>query len=381
MENENKELKCEVCGDKASGVHYRVLSCEGCKGFWRRTIQKGMTDKYTCKVWTDDCEVNKESRGRCQRCRYLACKKAGMIPDLVMSDKERVSRIRLVDSNRDRRTREAGITSSAQSEKEKEKMEADTRLLDLLRSLHTQLLVPTQGQDLGQVTLASQYWVEQLMFNLMGQRDMSDVVATASPEIAILHLVTTRPDELIRIPMMAELSVMVSTLLLSPSEIVLLMAMAALRPRLTWPLALGQEMTKLWDLVMGTVSRTVNLVRLTPLMQVAHSIQAITSLGQGPQQLLPHALPPPSLPPMAYSGQVPGYPPMTPGYPTLSPPGYPPIMATAPHLSPNHFPLSPNCTPPSMLTPSLSPPAPFQAPPPQAPAQVAATFYGEMVRL
>ena len=119
MEKENKELKCEVCGDKASGVHYRVLSCEGCKGFWRRTIQKGMTDKYTCKVWTDDCEVNKESRGRCQRCRYLACKKAGMIPDLVMSDKERVSRIRLVDSNRDRRTREAGITSSAQSEKEK----------------------------------------------------------------------------------------------------------------------------------------------------------------------------------------------------------------------------------------------------------------------
>ena len=234
MSNDNGDgEKCEVCGDKASGTHYRALTCEGCKGFWRRTIQKGMTDKYTCKVWTDDCEVNKDTRGRCQRCRYLACKKAGMIPDLVMSDKERVSRIRLVDSNRDRRTREAGITSSAQSEKEKEKIEADTRLLDLLRSLHTQLLVPTTGQDIGQVTIAAQCWVEQLMFNLMGQRDMSDVVASASPEVAVLHLVTTRPDELMTFPMMADLSFLVSNLLLSPSEIVLLMAMAALRSPVT----------------------------------------------------------------------------------------------------------------------------------------------------
>ena len=380
MEKENEELKCEVCGDKASGVHYRVLSCEGCKGFWRRTIQKGMTDKYTCKVWTDDCEVTKDTRGRCQRCRYLACKKAGMIPDLVMSDKERVSRIRLVDSNRDRRTREAGVTSPAQSEKEKEKMEADTRLLDLLRSLHTQLLVPTTGQDIGQVTIAAQCWVEQLMFNLMGQRDMSDVVASASPEVAVLHLVTTRPDELMTFPMMADLSFLVSNLLLSPSEIVLLMAMAALRPRLTWPLAFGHEMTQLWELVMGTVSRTVHLVRVTPLMQAAHHVQTITSLGHGPHQLLPPALPSPSFPPMAYPGQVPGYAHMAPGYHNFSPPGYPPMVAPPPHLSPIHFPLSPNCTPPSLLTPSLSP-APYTAPPPQAPAPAVSSFYGEMVRL
>lgn len=24
--------RCEICGDKASGYHYNVLSCEGCKG-------------------------------------------------------------------------------------------------------------------------------------------------------------------------------------------------------------------------------------------------------------------------------------------------------------------------------------------------------------
>ena len=34
-------FKCVVCGDKASGYHYNVLSCEGCKGSglsWRTAI-------------------------------------------------------------------------------------------------------------------------------------------------------------------------------------------------------------------------------------------------------------------------------------------------------------------------------------------------------
>lgn len=31
---------CTVCGDKASGHHYVAVSCEGCKGFFKRTMQK-----------------------------------------------------------------------------------------------------------------------------------------------------------------------------------------------------------------------------------------------------------------------------------------------------------------------------------------------------
>nr|CAD7394297.1 unnamed protein product [Timema cristinae] len=37
---------CAVCGDTAACQHYGVRTCEGCKGFFKRTVQKG--SKYVC---------------------------------------------------------------------------------------------------------------------------------------------------------------------------------------------------------------------------------------------------------------------------------------------------------------------------------------------
>ncbi|KAJ8311599.1 LOW QUALITY PROTEIN: hypothetical protein KUTeg_010954 [Tegillarca granosa] len=39
-------IPCKVCGDKSSGVHYGVITCEGCKGFFRRS-QAGPVN-YQC---------------------------------------------------------------------------------------------------------------------------------------------------------------------------------------------------------------------------------------------------------------------------------------------------------------------------------------------
>jgi hypothetical protein len=64
-----RERVCAVCGDKASGSHYRVVSCEGCKGFWRRTVQRDAASSYTCKGGAQDCPVTVETRGKCQKCR------------------------------------------------------------------------------------------------------------------------------------------------------------------------------------------------------------------------------------------------------------------------------------------------------------------------
>lgn len=68
-------LFCVVCGDKASGRHYGVISCEGCKGFFKRSVRKNV--KYTC-LGSNRCIVNKTMRNRCQSCRWQKCLVSGM---------------------------------------------------------------------------------------------------------------------------------------------------------------------------------------------------------------------------------------------------------------------------------------------------------------
>lgn len=111
----NKFL-CQICGDRASGKHYGVYryadhadcvepfirvykyeciqyciftqvavfvykctligcSCEGCKGFFKRTIRKELV--YTCRD-EKNCMIDKRQRNRCQYCRYQKCLVQGM---------------------------------------------------------------------------------------------------------------------------------------------------------------------------------------------------------------------------------------------------------------------------------------------------------------
>ncbi|NXY39125.1 RARGA protein, partial [Pomatorhinus ruficollis] len=66
---------CFVCSDRSSGYHYGVSSCEGCKGFFRRSIQKNMV--YTCHR-ERNCQIDKVTRNRCQFCRLQKCFQVGM---------------------------------------------------------------------------------------------------------------------------------------------------------------------------------------------------------------------------------------------------------------------------------------------------------------
>ncbi|KAI6184922.1 Zinc finger and Nuclear hormone receptor domain containing protein [Aphelenchoides bicaudatus] len=103
---------CVVCNDAATGLHYRAITCEGCKaspfktiskstsgfqGFFRRTAQRNL--KYTCKDG-EKCEINKTSRNFCQRCRYLKCLHSGMSTELVLNELERSAKRQLIERNR-----------------------------------------------------------------------------------------------------------------------------------------------------------------------------------------------------------------------------------------------------------------------------------------
>ncbi|ELW69128.1 oxysterols receptor LXR-beta isoform X2 [Tupaia chinensis] len=78
---------CRVCGDKASGFHYNVLSCEGCKGFFRRSVVRGGAGRYACRRG-GTCQMDAFMRRKCQQCRLRKCKEAGMKEQCVLSEEQ-----------------------------------------------------------------------------------------------------------------------------------------------------------------------------------------------------------------------------------------------------------------------------------------------------
>ena len=61
-----------------AGRHYGAISCEGCKGFFKRSIRKQLG--YQCRG-SKECEVTKHARNRCQYYRLQKCLAMGMRSD------------------------------------------------------------------------------------------------------------------------------------------------------------------------------------------------------------------------------------------------------------------------------------------------------------
>ncbi|CAL8312807.1 unnamed protein product [Lota lota] len=74
---------CAVCSDYASGYHYGVWSCEGCKAFFKRSIQ-GHND-YMCPA-TNQCTIDRNRRKSCQACRLRKCYEVGMMKGGMRKD-------------------------------------------------------------------------------------------------------------------------------------------------------------------------------------------------------------------------------------------------------------------------------------------------------
>ncbi|XP_041454631.1 hepatocyte nuclear factor 4-gamma-like isoform X2 [Lytechinus variegatus] len=80
--------QCSICGDRATGKHYGAASCDGCKGFFRRSVRKN--HQYTCR-FARNCVVDKDKRNQCRYCRLKKCFRAGMKKEAVQNERDRIS--------------------------------------------------------------------------------------------------------------------------------------------------------------------------------------------------------------------------------------------------------------------------------------------------
>ncbi|CAG2162069.1 unnamed protein product [Oppiella nova] len=115
---------CEICSDKGIGRHFGAITCEPCKGFFRRNANKeqviekisgvpfGWKVQNKYKHWRN---ANKEQLVECPS--DGKCKIMGMKKELILSDEEREQRRRVVEENRRKRQLNESQTLSSKVNK------------------------------------------------------------------------------------------------------------------------------------------------------------------------------------------------------------------------------------------------------------------------
>merc|ERR1712110_716682 len=101
---------CLVCGDKATGYHFNAMTCEGCKGFFRRSVKNSR--RFAC-AYRNECDITPHNRRKCQSCRYNKCIKIGMKSDCVLNDHELEEKRKVIIRNRIKRTTSSSSSQSS----------------------------------------------------------------------------------------------------------------------------------------------------------------------------------------------------------------------------------------------------------------------------
>ncbi|XP_017771701.1 PREDICTED: nuclear receptor subfamily 2 group E member 1-like [Nicrophorus vespilloides] len=81
------DITCKVCGDFSSRKHYNIYACDGCAGFYKRTIRRNRL--YICKAKDlKCCIIDKTRKNQCRACRMMKCKKVGMNIDAIQHERD-----------------------------------------------------------------------------------------------------------------------------------------------------------------------------------------------------------------------------------------------------------------------------------------------------
>lgn len=72
---------CRICGAKATGCHYGIITCGGCNFFFRRAIVRKI--QFICQR-SEDCKIDDISP-KCKFCRLKKCYAMGMSRGIVGS--------------------------------------------------------------------------------------------------------------------------------------------------------------------------------------------------------------------------------------------------------------------------------------------------------
>ncbi|XP_030366220.1 vitamin D3 receptor isoform X2 [Strigops habroptila] len=123
---------CGVCGDKATGFHFNAMTCEGCKGFFRRSMKRKAM--FTCP-FNGDCKITKDNRRHCQACRLKRCVDIGMMKEFILTDEEVQRKREMILKRKEEEALKESLKPKLSEEQQK--------VIDILLEAHRKTYDPT----------------------------------------------------------------------------------------------------------------------------------------------------------------------------------------------------------------------------------------------